>query len=160
MSLRSIITTTILLFLALACYLPVAFHRTAQDSAGNPKAVSNDTETETETQHYDKLKEHLRATINSVDEMTDHWYERSIKHLGTSGLGREYRLKVQAAMGHEEAMVARWRATLRRMTDGEYSYAQVVVESKKIDAESEAFLAELKAMDQGMQKIPGCHCGG
>ena len=159
MSVRALLTAAVLLLLAMACCFPLAIHQTAE-SAGNPSAISNHAETETTATLYSKLTEHVTATIDSVDETTDQLYERIGRHSRTSRLCREVRQKVLAAMRREAEMAARWRVTLRKMTDGDYPYAQAVVESKKIDAESDAFLAELRAMVKEMQRIPGCHCGG
>jgi hypothetical protein len=159
MSVRILLPATILSFLAAAWCFPTIFHQPAESPKAGAAVTSRAEAASTDVLYRD-LKTHVRNTITSVDESTDQWYERNAAHLGKSPLGRDVHRKVQAAMHREAEMVARWKAILQRMTDGKYDYAQALAESKKIDVESEALMAELRAIVGEMHQIQGCHCGG
>jgi hypothetical protein len=135
---------------------------TRQTASELPKgSITTDrSQAETTPVRYDRLRKHVSDTINSVDETTDQLCERSARHSRTSVLGRDAWRRMRSVVGREEAMVARWKTTLRKMTEGEYSYQKAVIESKTIDAEGGAFLEELRSMTKEMQRTPGCHCGG
>jgi hypothetical protein len=160
MSVRVPITVATVLFLAVVWYTTVTIDQPTAKSPSSRIAVSNQPDTETTAVRYAKLKAHVRETISLVEDVAEQWNERNAAHLQTSSLGRDVRDRIRAAMREESDMIARWKTTLRHIDDGDYEYAQALIEREKIDAESRAFMAELNAIVRDMQRIRGCHCGG
>ena len=159
MNLRAPIAVATVLLVAAVCYIPLTIRPSSVTPPTSRSAVGDQAETTTTAVRFDRLKAHVRETIDRIEDIAEQWNERNARHLETSLLGRDIRQKIRAAMRKETDMIARWKTTLRQMTDGDYEYEQALMESEKMDAEEQKFMAESNAIVKDMQRIQGCHCG-